>query len=359
MSAVRRLSVIDHTAEFLREKLRQGKWGERLPGLRPLSTELGVSIPTLRAALLRLETEGLLAKGAPGEPHAVVRSPGKKSTRPGLRVGILPYGKLHYGSAVIQRQFTLLFHELEEAGHTPFYAQKTQAELKGDPARILASVRSQKADVWIVLTAFGEVLRALLTLPVPVFDFAGHRGSLEIASTSTWLAPAIRSCVRHLTGLGHRRIVMVCSPQLRDPARFRQLPFIEELEAAGIPAGEYNLPAWDYSAEGLHALLRSLFLVTPPTAIIADDSRVGCAVLAFAAERGLRIPRDLSVVVGFPVTDMAWMRPKPASFVPELDRVNARILAWVNACVTGSQDRDNLRFDAVFDPGETLAPPKS
>ena len=60
MKPLPRLSVPDQTAAHLREGLRAGLWSGELPGVLRLARELGVCKDAVRAALIRLEGEGLL-----------------------------------------------------------------------------------------------------------------------------------------------------------------------------------------------------------------------------------------------------------------------------------------------------------
>jgi hypothetical protein len=55
------------------------------------------------------------------------------------------------------------------------------------------------------------------------------------------------------------------------PGSFEQA-FLDELEALGIPTGDYNLPDWSESPEGFHQLLAALFRHTPPTALILQEA---------------------------------------------------------------------------------------
>ena len=59
-----RLTLADQTAAHLRERLASGQWGGKVPGVVRLGAELQVSQPTVRAALRKLEAEGLIADGA-------------------------------------------------------------------------------------------------------------------------------------------------------------------------------------------------------------------------------------------------------------------------------------------------------
>lgn len=351
--------ILDQAAAFLREAIATGRIAGVLPPMLKLSADAGVSVGTIHKAIGRLATEGLISvtgKGR-GMKITVKARRGKKAGMRSLRVGILLSEKFHAESVETQMILNRLAHDLEAAGHSPFFSLKTQIELKENPTRILASVRTQEADAWIAFASSYEVLRALLRLKVPVLDFAGALRDLEIASTSIRTGRATQSCVRQLVGLGHRRIVMICGPVLRGNSPLPERPFARELEANGIHAGQYNMPDWDNSADGLQDLLKALFHLTPPTAIISDEFRVTAAILAFAASRGLRIPHDFSLVTISPSGDMEWMRPKPATFVYDLTPLNNRIVKWINACATSRQDRDAIRFEATFDPAESIAPP--
>ena len=57
---VRKVSVVDGVIDRLRELLRSGRPGARLPGERELARRLGVSRPTVREALSTLERMGVL-----------------------------------------------------------------------------------------------------------------------------------------------------------------------------------------------------------------------------------------------------------------------------------------------------------
>ena len=47
---------------------------------------------------------------------------------------------------------------------------------------------------------------------------------------------------------------------------------LDELESARIRTNEYNLPDWEETNAGFHDCLEKLFKVTPPTALIIDET---------------------------------------------------------------------------------------
>lgn len=71
-SLIQRQSLITQAAALLRGELERGTWRDFLPGERQLAVQLGISRPTLRAALECLAAEGWLAR-AHGRPTRISR----------------------------------------------------------------------------------------------------------------------------------------------------------------------------------------------------------------------------------------------------------------------------------------------
>ncbi|MET0611424.1 MAG: substrate-binding domain-containing protein, partial [Pseudomonas caspiana] len=73
-------------------------------------------------------------------------------------------------------------------------------------------------------------------------------------------------------------------------------------------AGIHVEPHWiiesDYTSPGGYQAAVGLLSGTPPTAIFAGNDMIGIGVLRAAAERGIQVPRDLSVV-GFDDIEMS------------------------------------------------------
>ena len=100
----------------------------------------------------------------------------------------------------------------------------------------------------------------------------------------------------HLIELGHTRIGFIAGPDEYSLAGWRVDGWREamanaELDCAGL------LEKGDFSFEsGLPAARALLDRATPPTAIIASSDQMALAALDVAKERGLHVPRDLSIV---------------------------------------------------------------
>jgi LacI family transcriptional regulator len=96
---------------------------------------------------------------------------------------------------------------------------------------------------------------------------------------------------------GHRRIAFLGGFK-GDPAREeREIGFRDALGAAGIKVNEAWILSGDYRIRSGHHLTRSLLdQPDPPTALVCGNDRMAVGAVMAAMERGLRVPRDLSVV---------------------------------------------------------------
>ncbi|MFE9453779.1 LacI family DNA-binding transcriptional regulator [Streptomyces sp. NPDC006739] len=134
-------------------------------------------------------------------------------------------------------------------------------------------------------------------LRIPVVA-VGHP-SLTGALTSVWTddATAVTEAVRYLAALGHRRIARVGGAAALGHTNIRTAAFDEAARTLGL-AGALQV-ATDYSGEAGARATRSLLTAAPadrPTAIVYDNDIMAVAGLSVAAEMGLRVPADVSLL---------------------------------------------------------------
>lgn len=110
---------------------------------------------------------------------------------------------------------------------------------------------------------------------------------------------------RHLIDLGHRRIASLAGPVESLTAIDRLKGYRRALSNAGLqPSPEYVVTA-DFGLEGGRAGAERLFtLDEPPTAVVASSDQMAMGMLRALHERGLHVPRDVSVV-GFDDSPLA------------------------------------------------------
>ncbi|MFI7439914.1 LacI family DNA-binding transcriptional regulator [Nonomuraea indica] len=107
----------------------------------------------------------------------------------------------------------------------------------------------------------------------------------------------IRTAVRYLHGLGHRRIAFLGGPgHDRRVAAFR--------EAVGAPVDEELVVFATGSRDSAYAAASGLFQSRPDlTAVLAAGNMLGEAAVLAARELDLRVPRDVSLVM---YDDVPW-----------------------------------------------------
>lgn len=136
----------------------------------------------------------------------------------------------------------------------------------------------------------------------------------------------IAEAVRHLVELGHRRIAHVSGPLEFLHSRSRRDAWSAALKQAGLPRGR-SVAADFTAAGGAKATARLLDLAEPPSAIVYANDVMAIAGLGVAHNRGLRVPRDLSVT-GFDGTELS------SHVHPTLTTITTDPFGWGQAAAT-------------------------
>ncbi|WP_373503816.1 LacI family DNA-binding transcriptional regulator [Aestuariivirga sp.] len=103
--------------------------------------------------------------------------------------------------------------------------------------------------------------------------------------------------VRHLAGLGHRRIAHISGAQESIAAVHRREGYLNTLAALGLPADERLIECGFYRREpAAEAMQKLLSLGMPPTAVFCANDTMATGALRACQDRGLRVPDHMSIV---------------------------------------------------------------
>ena len=346
------LTAAEQVAAHLKGELLAGAWSGRMPGGDRLAAELGVGKDTVEAALRKLETEGLLenqGRRRGRRIHPAVEASAEKRLRIGVLLGEAADRRMDY---VIETR-----QKLTEAGHRVFYPRESLVDLQMDVGRVARLVERSAADAWVVMDGSRDVLEWFAARPTPIFALFGRRLGLPIPGIGPDKQSALVAATRALVGLGHRRIVLRARAARRRPEPGPpEQAFLDELAASGIEPSSYHLPDWHECATGFHSRLETLFRVTPPTALILDEEPVLVTALEFCANRGIRMPRDLSIICADAAPSFAWYRPPIAHILWESAPVARRIARWAANVARGKRDIRQTTTGAQFVEAGTIAP---
>jgi len=191
-----------------------------------------------------------------------------------------------------------------------------------EPERERESLRAlaqQRMDGLILLLTYpgrlAQELEALRLQGGAIVTFGGVLPGKDAVIQS--YAQGAREVTQHLLQLGHRRIGFIRGVARPALGADRLLGYRRALRAAGIPLQrELIIDCGPSLEEGVLAARQLLGLIPRPTAILGVNDLMAMGALQAAAERGLSVPRDLSVA-GFDDIDMA------AHLVPPLTTVRA------------------------------------
>ena len=168
--------------------------------------------------------------------------------------------------------------------------------------------------------------------PYVIADRVTGNPSADTVSVDNEDAGAIGA--RHLIDLGHKDLLIAASSLSLANIRQRCSGATEAMRSRGLP--EPAIVELGFSIDEASARLSKWFDENPPpTAIQALTNFTTLSVLTTLAERGLRMPRDMSLI-GF--DDYAWMRaratPLTAIFQPVRDMGRA-LWETLSARITG------------------------
>lgn len=345
-------SINQQVAQLLRDELSRGAWSDTMPGRNQLTEQLGVSGRTVEIALQQLEKEGLIEGQGAGRKRRILTKITPKTTQQ-LRVAIfLPSRLDRNDDFLIQLRYLI-----EEAGHIPFYPEKSMSDFSMDTAAIARYVKSSPADIWVIVAGSRGLLEWFSSQEKPVFALFGRRRGVAIASAGPDKTHATIASTRRLIELGHQRITLLCrkARRLPQPGKIEQT-FLHELTTAGLPVGSFNLPDWEENKDGFNTMLASLFEHTPPTALVVDEPFLYNAAFYFVARRGLRVPHDLSMICTDSHPAFAWCEPSVAHINWDNRPVIRRVIRWINNIQQGRLDKRQTLTKAKFIEGGTIGP---
>lgn len=185
-----------------------------------------------------------------------------------------------------------------------------------DPTSIAAAIdhlTAQAVEGIVVIAPQKRVLDAIAGLPISVpFVTLQSTGGFDGPGMYVDQLAGAHAAMRHLIGLGHRRIVHLAGPQDWFEAAARLSGFVDELEANSLPP---TIPlVGDWTAEFGYRAGGELAQRSDFSAVFASNDQIALGLMHALHEAGLDVPGDISVV-GF--DDI----PEAAHFWPPLTTV--------------------------------------
>lgn len=357
---LKRLTLIDQIEQEVRQRLAAGLWRDQLPSERRMCLELRVGRNSLRAALARLEKQGVVAI----EPGI-----GIKSRECPVREGIQSERTIALLSPVPLEQLrphqTLWIDELrgllaESAAAMRFHCEPRCFRPKSQTA-LAKLVNQNVSSCWVLI-------RSTLSMQ-GWFQRNGTRcviaGSCHEGIDLPYVDLNHHATCRHAAitflRMGHRRIAFLTHAAEHAGDKQSELGFME-----GV--AEYQ----DRDATGtvLHInndknntsrlLGRLMERRDAPTAILVNQSYHYLTAFSMLLQLGKAIPRDVSMICRDHDTFLSFLEPTPTYYGDDA-QMFAKKLTRVVTAIVDSREVDNLRVNLLPElvAGKTLGPPNS
>ncbi|NUT94708.1 MAG: substrate-binding domain-containing protein, partial [Saccharothrix sp.] len=170
---------------------------------------------------------------------------------------------------------------------------------------------------------------------VPLVVLGEHPVDLPLDHVGIDNVEAARTAVRHLLGLGRRRVAAIGAHPDRATAAQRLRGYREALAEAGLPDGGVATVERYHRRDGAAAMAALLDSSTPPDAVFCFNDLLAAGALRAAADRGARVPADVAVV-GFDNDDEgAYGSPSLTTIAPDKAGIARAAVELLRARVEG------------------------
>jgi LacI family transcriptional regulator len=267
--------------------------------IRDVASELGVSTATVSRVLnssthVAPETRALVLQAI--KRHGLTARRRRPSVSPLLGVVSVhcPYVLDDYFGVIL----SAIERSLRRRGKIALLSAGT---VEGDGPSLPALLRPEITEgaVLILPPEPGSALADLRASGYP-FVVIDPRTELppDVAAVSAAHLAGARLATEHLLQLGHTRIAAIAGPLNWTATDQRLLGYRAALAAAGrlAPDNLVRVGGEPTIAHGRTAACSLLDLAEPPTAIVAFNDKIAIGAIEAAAERGLRVPGNVSVV---------------------------------------------------------------
>jgi len=169
---------------------------------------------------------------------------------------------------------------------------------------------------------------------------------------------AVAHAVGYLAEMGHRRIGLIAGPEGFRSAQERMQGYHDAVATHGLDEGPDLIAGGNYTFDsGLAAAVRLLDGSPRPTAIFASNDEMAAGVLHAARQRGIEVPRDLSIV-GFDDTPIASHIWPPLTTVRWPIVPMARAAARKLIGLAEAQDKQSLFLSDLIRRASAVPPPR-
>lgn len=354
---IERRTIAVQLADRIEDEIREGTWVARLPGKRTLAKRFSVNIKTCASALELLEQRGVIGPGCAGQMRRIPDTR-KQSRRPAKSNRVLLI--LHQTDAALAYDDVLLFRKMGEIwskthGQALWIGVDYPRYRRPGPLLEKLIQRHSASALMLHMCWVNWYPEALKR--VPSYQAGGAwcdtGGSLGACS----LTLQTLRIIDHFRKLGHRRILI---PSVAwDDQRWGALCSALSTdwdERPPVGTWEDHCPRFiETHPGGWEKIWQKTFAAIRPTAVIVWDDSLLLSLYSYCFNSGLRIPRDISIIVMDHHKLLEYLRPRPTMLRYPVNAAAAHFQTWVD---NDLRPIGRKHFDLEWMGGESVAPPR-
>jgi DNA-binding LacI/PurR family transcriptional regulator len=338
--------------------IQEGTWGEWLPGERDLAKTLQVGRKTLRKALGHLQREGTIATQH-GLGHRIVPPRGPRRSPPPADESV---GLLTPDSLENLRPYTALWVDelralLSEMG-VRLVGFSGHRFFSGKPDKALARLVEQNPQkCWVLAHSNERIQHWFHERRIACIIAGSSHPGLPLPNVDLDFFAICRHAVGAMLRLGHRRLAFLARESQRAGDLESERGFEDSIARSTHRGLESLVMHHDGTVDGAYRALGRLFsLAAPPTAVLVAQSTFYLTTVAFLAERGLRVPNDVSLICREDDAFLSYLKPAPARYSCNPRTYAKRLLLQLQMSFAGEIGAHTLhRIEPKFIPGASLA----
>jgi DNA-binding LacI/PurR family transcriptional regulator len=322
--------------------------------IRDVARDAGVSVATVSrvlagsasvsGALTRRVRESVRRLGY--TPHTVARSLASGRTR--LVGALVPNLANHYFYTLLKR----LLHDAERDGYRLIVADSD--ENLGAERELALNLLAQTDGLILCSPRVpANVLRQFLDRDKPVLVLNRAVDSVPVPQVVVESYPAMRQLAAHVAELGHRRVLYLQGP-LRSWQSKERWRGVRSLVRQGVTLSAMRVGAT--MSAGHEAVPR--VLASGATAVLAYNDLVAIGLVVGLAERGVRVPEDVSVTGYDDIPSSRYFTPSLTTVHSPQDEVGSVAWKLMEGLLHG--ERPGIRTVLAAEPvlrRSTAAPP--
>ena len=340
VSPQRYQSLAAQVATRISDEIGKGTWSSWLPGERTLTKSLQTSRKTLRKALAHLQHEGTI-RTRHGLGHEIV-SPDKSTARTAEpaddSVGLLTLQALEnlrpYTALWVDELRALLFENNVRLGTFSgprFFTRRPEKAL----ARL---VEQHPQRCWVLAHSNEQIQHWFHDHGVPCIIAGSSHAGLPLPDVDLDYFALCRHAVGTMLRLGHRRIAFFAQQSHRAGDLESERGFDTGVRASTHPDVHAQIARHDGTVDGAYRTLGRLFdAATPPTAVLVAQAAYYLTIVSFLAQRGLRVPQDVSLISREDETFLAYLKPTPARYTCNPKTFARRLMLQLQLVLSGEK----------------------